>query len=88
MFVMQRHSTGDRNNQYETAPSYDRRTLADLPDKTILVQCDQCPGISRHDKAALIQRFGADATLAEVLHKLCRPRHPGEPEHEPHLLER
>ena len=87
MFDMQRHSTGDRNNQHEAA-SYDQRTLADLPDKTILVQCDQCPGISRHDKAALIQRFGDDAMLAEVLRKLCRPRHSGEPEHEPRLLER
>jgi hypothetical protein len=86
MFDMQRHSTGDRSNQHETAP-YDQRTLADHPDETMFVQCDQCPSISRHDKAALIQRFGADAPLAEVLRKLCRPRHPEEPEHEPHLLE-
>lgn len=87
MFDMQRHFTGDSDNQYETTP-YDQRILADHSDETMLVQCDQCPAISRHDKAALIRRFGADATLAEVLRKLCRPRHPEEPEHEPRLLQR
>lgn len=83
----QRHYTGDGDSQHET-PSPDRRTLADLPDETMLVQCDQCPAISRHEKTALIQRFGADAMLADVLRALCRPRHPDEPAHEPRLLER
>lgn len=62
------------------------RTLAEHSGETMLVQCDQCPGIRRHSRAVLIARFGGEARLSDVLPALCRPRRPDEPPHQPKLL--
>ncbi|MBK1670830.1 hypothetical protein CKO28_22695 [Rhodovibrio sodomensis] len=46
-------------------------TLCDYPGETVRVTCDVCGRSGRYPRARLIERFGADAGLPDVLRELA-----------------